>query len=304
MQVMRPRGARLKAVLDESPQWTGGKQRLAESPALEAKTLFEWLTERYPERYEVGRLRTLQRRVKMWRAGDGVDDLAILDANLRPLHTPRIENPCVRPHLLGQPHRLECRHARHQKPRLDVGGISVANLYTAFLRPPRDLLIERRKSLLEHLSLMPPLHLALSLRTQLFGRQFLRAPPKTVADVAPTQSELVSVEVDAANHHVRVRVVGVVVVHRRPLEPAPEILFNALHVRAHVGGEVKLLRVLRSDDDSELVFFVQARCRRSRLLLLDRLACRERPASRPSRLRRAGCSGGEGARDSPLLACS
>jgi len=41
------------------------------NPGLEAKTLFEWLKRRYPERFSDGQLRTLQRRVKVWRALEG-----------------------------------------------------------------------------------------------------------------------------------------------------------------------------------------------------------------------------------------
>jgi len=45
--------------------------RLAEEPGLEAKTLFELLREEHPGRYEPGQLRTLQRRVRRWRAQRG-----------------------------------------------------------------------------------------------------------------------------------------------------------------------------------------------------------------------------------------
>lgn len=41
------------------------------NPGLEAKTLFEDLQRRYPGRFQDGRLRTLQRRVKAWRALKG-----------------------------------------------------------------------------------------------------------------------------------------------------------------------------------------------------------------------------------------
>jgi hypothetical protein len=44
---------------------------LEESPALEAKTLFEWLQAKYPGRFADGQLRTLQRRVRLWRATQG-----------------------------------------------------------------------------------------------------------------------------------------------------------------------------------------------------------------------------------------
>jgi hypothetical protein len=42
-----------------------------ESPGLEAKTLFEWLQREYPGRYADGQIRTLQRRIKLWRAMEG-----------------------------------------------------------------------------------------------------------------------------------------------------------------------------------------------------------------------------------------
>jgi hypothetical protein len=44
---------------------------LQEHPRLEAKTLFEHLQEIYPNKYQNGQLRTLQRRIKVWRATEG-----------------------------------------------------------------------------------------------------------------------------------------------------------------------------------------------------------------------------------------
>ena len=40
---------------------------------LQALTLFRWLCRRHPGRFPVGQLRTLQRRVREWRAQDGPD---------------------------------------------------------------------------------------------------------------------------------------------------------------------------------------------------------------------------------------
>jgi hypothetical protein len=41
------------------------------NPGLEAKTLFDYLQRQYPGRFADGQLRTLQRRVKVWRATEG-----------------------------------------------------------------------------------------------------------------------------------------------------------------------------------------------------------------------------------------
>ena len=51
--------------------WDLVRQQIEESPGLEAKTLFEWLQREYPGRYSDGQIRTLQRRIKRWRATEG-----------------------------------------------------------------------------------------------------------------------------------------------------------------------------------------------------------------------------------------
>jgi hypothetical protein len=54
--------------------WPVIASKLADAPELEAKTLFEWLlTTSPPGTYEAGQLRTLQRRVREWRATEGPD---------------------------------------------------------------------------------------------------------------------------------------------------------------------------------------------------------------------------------------
>ena len=51
--------------------WDGLKSMLEINPGLEAKTLFEDLQRRLPGRFADGQLRTLQRRIKNWRALEG-----------------------------------------------------------------------------------------------------------------------------------------------------------------------------------------------------------------------------------------
>lgn len=53
--------------------WPVIASKLTEAPELEAKTLFEWLMKESPGGYEPGQLRTLQRRVRDWRATEGPD---------------------------------------------------------------------------------------------------------------------------------------------------------------------------------------------------------------------------------------
>jgi hypothetical protein len=51
--------------------WDELAAKLEQEPGLEAKTLFEVLCEAHPGRYEPGQVRTLQRRVRQWRAQRG-----------------------------------------------------------------------------------------------------------------------------------------------------------------------------------------------------------------------------------------
>ena len=64
--------------------WPEVEAMLSESPGLEAKTLFELLVEKYQDRYDAGQLRTLQRRVRAWRAERGPDKAVMLAQLHRP----------------------------------------------------------------------------------------------------------------------------------------------------------------------------------------------------------------------------
>ena len=51
--------------------WPEIVEKLKLFPGLESKTLFEWICKQYPTMYSEGQLRTLQRRIKQWRAEYG-----------------------------------------------------------------------------------------------------------------------------------------------------------------------------------------------------------------------------------------
>lgn len=64
--------------------WPGLEAMLVEAPGLEAKTLFGDLRERRPGVYRDGHLRTLQRRVKAWRASRGPEKEIFFPQEHRP----------------------------------------------------------------------------------------------------------------------------------------------------------------------------------------------------------------------------
>ena len=64
--------------------WEGIKARLELTPSLEAKTLFELLRDEHPGRYQPGQLRSLQRRIRTWRAASGPEQEVTLAQQHRP----------------------------------------------------------------------------------------------------------------------------------------------------------------------------------------------------------------------------
>lgn len=64
--------------------WPELRARLADAPELEAGALFEDLVKRKPDAYEPGQVRTLQRRIKQWRAKEGPPKLIFFPQEHRP----------------------------------------------------------------------------------------------------------------------------------------------------------------------------------------------------------------------------
>jgi hypothetical protein len=89
------RGGRLPSELEEprdwrtrddpfEKDWPDLRARLVEAPELESKALFEDLVRRKPDAYDPGQVRTLQRRVKQWRAEAGPPKLIYFPQEHRP----------------------------------------------------------------------------------------------------------------------------------------------------------------------------------------------------------------------------
>ncbi|MDJ0764991.1 MAG: IS21 family transposase, partial [Myxococcota bacterium] len=64
--------------------WPSIRSMLQADPGLEGKTLFDWLTKERPRKYNAGQLRTLQRRIKQWRALEGPSKEVFFDQKHRP----------------------------------------------------------------------------------------------------------------------------------------------------------------------------------------------------------------------------
>lgn len=67
-----------------SDDWPELSKMLERAPGLEAKTLIDYLIRRAPEKYNQGHLRTLQRRVRDWRAVFGTSKPVIFRQDIQP----------------------------------------------------------------------------------------------------------------------------------------------------------------------------------------------------------------------------
>jgi hypothetical protein len=82
-ELKQPRDWRTRADPFEA-HWGEVEAMLLDAPGLEAKTLLEALQAKYPAQYEPGQLRTLQRRVRAWRAAAGPEKDVVLAQRHRP----------------------------------------------------------------------------------------------------------------------------------------------------------------------------------------------------------------------------
>ncbi len=68
---------------------------LKNAPGLEAKTIMEWLIEKYPSKYNMGQLRTLQRHFQEWRALHGPEKEIMFPQKLEPGRQSQSDYTCM-----------------------------------------------------------------------------------------------------------------------------------------------------------------------------------------------------------------
>ena len=77
-QLTQPRAYRTRSD-PFATDWPWVQAHLERDSALQAQTLFALLCEQHPGRYQPGQLRTLQRRIAVWRALHGPDQEVIFE---------------------------------------------------------------------------------------------------------------------------------------------------------------------------------------------------------------------------------
>jgi hypothetical protein len=167
-----------------------------------------------------------------------------------------IERPHARAALLRQaepPQRLETAGLHGLVRRRQLARAACDK--DAVLRPRHQRMVQAGEALQLDLAreLLQPLQIAL--RAELQHHERLGTGAHTMTDVVARDDKIPPMVVAAADHDVRVRVAGVEVVDRHPVELRVEILLHLPHQIADERFEVlEATAVLRRDDEAELVW--------------------------------------------------
>ena len=122
-----------------------------------------------------------------------------------------------------------------------------------------DLGIEPGPAFCRHLAVERALHLMFGFRPQLGESQVLRARPEIVADVVAGDDEIGTLVGLPAHKQMDVRIVGVPMIDRDPIEPRAQVRLHLAHEVARVFAQVRQLgRILWRYNDAEVMTIVLA----------------------------------------------
>ncbi|MNI07924.1 hypothetical protein D3C73_609440 [compost metagenome] len=181
------------------------------------------------------------------------DDVAAFAHTPQGLLAVRRERPAPCPQLARQaqpakrlqsarPQGLLERIARERDD--DAPGVEIAK------EPP----IEARQPLLRHLRTKPVFDLDVAARTQVERDEFGGALPHPLREIVARDDEVLPAIVLSAHDDMGVRMGGVEVIDRDPIQLRPEILFDLRHQAARQGFEIVVgCAVLGRDDEAHVV---------------------------------------------------
>lgn len=141
----------------------------------------------------------------------------------------------------GQAHALQTLQATHHQHALLLHLRVVSWLIDKIQTVPRFALqgaIQAGPTLLIDFAGQRALDLQLCARPQPFGGQLRGTLAHAPGDVGLRDDEVLARVVLASQNDVRVRVVGVLVVHCDPVQPCAQVRFHAAHQMSGVGAQV------------------------------------------------------------------
>lgn len=190
------------------------------------------------------------------------DDVATLAQGAQGLLRVCMNGPGAGLHFVGQAQPLQALQTTDQQQTLALQRwlVEPFNLHPAILtglalqRP-----VEARPPLLFHLAPQGLLDLQFGARPQPFGRQLGGPVAEAVGDVVAGDDEVFAGVVAPAHDQMGVRVVGVPVIDRHPIQPRAQVGFHAVHQMPGIGAQVVQFRaVFRGNDEAEMVPVVLA----------------------------------------------
>ena len=192
-----------------------------------------------------------------------LDDVAADPEVAQRLLEARLQRPRGRADLLGEAQPFELLRAAEHQParfRILVGGAGAQIGDAAVLiRDVAQGPVEAGPALGVDLLLQGGADLLLAARAELQGDALGGAIAEAAADVVAADHEVLPVIGLAADQDMDVRIVGVPVIDRDPVEPRAEIALDIGHQLAREGPEVgHLRRVLGRDDEPEMVSVILA----------------------------------------------
>src|SRR5579885_3215131 len=175
------------------------------------------------------------------------------------------DDPLTRPDLLGEAETLQLAKAANLQ-RVELVGLAAGMRREIDDARPmgvvRELAVDVGPALGFDLALQRGADVAIGARAQLLGDQVARPVAHAFVDIVACDDEVLAVVTNAAHDQVDMRVLGVPVVDRHPVEPRREIL---LHLADQVAGEPlevrHIDRVIRRHDEAEMVAIVGAALR-------------------------------------------
>jgi hypothetical protein len=132
---------------------------------------------------------------------------------------------------------LECLQAPHAQRPVEIR-VGLTRLWAHVEHPLAGFrdhrAVDTGEALSRDLGLKLGSQLQIGLRAEFERRPFLGTLPQPVRDVVLGDDEVLAEIVAAADYYVTVRVAGVEMVDRDPIEPRAEVF---LHLRHHIPGE-------------------------------------------------------------------
>ena len=183
----------------------------------------------------------------------GLDDVAALAHAAERILQPHFQPPLAGAKFLGQAEPLQLLQPAHAQALLEGVAVSRGD-ETSIVHVTDEAAIDAGQALLLDLAAQPVLDLEIRARPEIQADDLRGALAHAGGYVIAGDDEVLAALVAATHQDMRVRMAGVVMIDRHPIELGTEIFLHAVHQAAGERLEVVVFRaVLGRDDEAELM---------------------------------------------------